>query len=227
PQVNEEISVKHLPSTEPDPHVVRVGWSLDSCSTQLGEEPFSYGYGGTGKKSTNCKFENYGEPFAENDVIACLASLYVPSRVTSWPVPMSFRVPVPHFGRPRVLWSCCPSSQPPQQGLTMPCVPSHVPKQGLTMPLPCPCPQILMMVGLPAAGKTTWAVKHAAANPGKKYNILGTNAIMDKMRVMGLRRQRNYAGRWDVLIQQATQCLNRLIQIAARKRRNYILDQVG
>lgn len=43
---------------------------------------------------------------------------------------------------------------------------------------------------------------------------------------MGLRRQRNYAGRWDVLIQQATQCLNRLIQIAARKKRNYILDQV-
>lgn len=43
--------------------------------------------------------------------------------------------------------------------------------------------QILMMVGLPAAGKTTWAVKHAAANPSKKYNILGTNAIMDKMRV--------------------------------------------
>ncbi|KAF1579936.1 Heterogeneous nuclear ribonucleoprotein U-like protein 1, partial [Eudyptes moseleyi] len=86
--------------------------------------------------------------------------------------------------------------------------------------------EILMMVGLPAAGKTTWAVKHAAANPSKKYNILGTNAIMDKMRVMGLRRQRNYAGRWDVLIQQATQCLNRLIQIAARKKRNYILDQV-
>lgn len=98
-QVNEEISVKHLPASEPDPHVVRVGWSLDSCSTQLGksarfgaenlffsspfrltrplsarsgEEPFSYGYGGTGKKSTNCKFENYGETFAENDVIACL-----------------------------------------------------------------------------------------------------------------------------------------------------------
>lgn len=39
------------------------------------------------------------------------------------------------------------------------------------------------MVGLPAAGKTTWAIKHAASNPSKKYNILGTNAIMDKMRV--------------------------------------------
>lgn len=40
-----------------------------------------------------------------------------------------------------------------------------------------------MMVGLPACGKTTWAVKHAATNPDKKYNILGTNAIMDKMKV--------------------------------------------
>lgn len=40
-----------------------------------------------------------------------------------------------------------------------------------------------MMVGLPACGKTTWAIKHAEANPKKKYNILGTNAIMDKMKV--------------------------------------------
>lgn len=114
--------------------------------------------------------------------------------------------------------------------------------------------QILMMVGLPGSGKTTWAIKHSKENPEKKFNILGTNAIMEKMKVrtyytypislgpfyvlswlfifllvfqvMGLRRQRNYAGRWDILISQATQCLNRLIQIAARKKRNYILDQV-
>lgn len=39
------------------------------------------------------------------------------------------------------------------------------------------------MVGLPACGKTTWAIKHAETNPEKKYNILGTNAIMDKMKV--------------------------------------------
>lgn len=45
-----------------------------------------------------------------------------------------------------------------------------------------------MMVGLPACGKTTWAIKHAETNPEKKYNILGTNAIMDKMKVGGMRR---------------------------------------
>lgn len=37
----------------------------------LGEEPFSYGYGGTGKKSSNCKFEDYGQKFGENDIIGC------------------------------------------------------------------------------------------------------------------------------------------------------------
>ena len=34
-----------------------------------GEEEYSYGYGGTGKASTECKFSDYGEKFANGDVI--------------------------------------------------------------------------------------------------------------------------------------------------------------
>lgn len=83
------------------------------------------------------------------------------------------------------------------------------------------------MVGLPTAGKTTWVIKHAASNPSKKYSMLGTRAIMSKMRLMGLHWQRNYTSCWDVLIQQATRCLNHLIQITARKKYNYILDQTN
>ncbi|KAM9734246.1 LOW QUALITY PROTEIN: heterogeneous nuclear ribonucleoprotein U-like protein 1 [Menidia menidia] len=247
-KINEEIPVKHLPSSEPDPHVVRIGWSLNHCSTQLGEEPFSFGYGGTGKKSSDCKFADYGEKFGENDVIGCYidfesedevqmgfskngVNLGVAFRTTK--EALAGRALFPHvlvkncavefnFGQRREPYF------PPLEGY------SYIHNLGMEDKIrgtkgpasKSEC-EILMMVGLPACGKTTWAIKHAESNPDKKYNILGTNAIMDKMKVMGLRRQRNYAGRWDLLIQQATQCLNRLIEIAARKRRNYILDQTN
>ena len=36
------------------------------------KEDKSFGYGSTGKKSWNRKFDDYGEEFAEGDVIGCL-----------------------------------------------------------------------------------------------------------------------------------------------------------
>ncbi|XP_064208564.1 heterogeneous nuclear ribonucleoprotein U-like protein 1 [Anguilla rostrata] len=247
-KINEEISVKHLPTSEPDPHVVRVGWSLDSCSTQLGEERFSYGYGGTGKKSSDCKFEDYGEKFGENDVLGCYIDFEGEEEVQmafskngKWLGPcysvnreeLAGRPLFPHvlvkncaiefnFGQKEEPFFPLPEGYAFIQDVLL-----EDRARGTVGPATKADCEILMMVGLPGAGKTTWAMKHAVENPEKKYNILGTNAIMEKMKVMGLRRQRNYAGRWDVLIQQATQCLNRLIQIAARKKRNYILDQTN
>lgn len=47
------------------------------------------------------------------------------------------------------------------------------------------------------------------------------------LQVMGLPRKRNYAGRWDVLIDKATKCLNRMLEIASKRKRNYIVDQVN
>ena len=43
--------------------------------------------------------------------------------------------------------------------------------------------EMVMMCGLPGCGKTTWALKHALENPDKKFTVLGTNNIIDKMKV--------------------------------------------
>ena len=40
-----------------------------------------------------------------------------------------------------------------------------------------------MMIGLPGAGKTFWAEKFAKEHPEKNYNILGTNNLIEKMKV--------------------------------------------
>lgn len=43
--------------------------------------------------------------------------------------------------------------------------------------------EVYMMVGLPGAGKTYWAENHAKENPEKRFNILGTNSLLDRMKV--------------------------------------------
>ena len=43
--------------------------------------------------------------------------------------------------------------------------------------------EVIMVIGLPCAGKTYWATKHMEKNPDKHYVLLGTNEIMDKMKV--------------------------------------------
>ena len=40
-----------------------------------------------------------------------------------------------------------------------------------------------MMIGLPGAGKTFWAEKYAKENEEKNFNILGTNNLIEKMKV--------------------------------------------
>merc|ERR1712087_84915 len=65
------------------------------------------------------------------------------------------------------------------------------------------------------------------ANPLKSYLLLGTNSVIDQMKVMNVKRQRNYAGRWEELISQATPIFNKLVEIAGKTPRNFILDQTN
>ncbi|TKY71624.1 Heterogeneous nuclear ribonucleoprotein U protein 1 [Spatholobus suberectus] len=87
--------------------------------------------------------------------------------------------------------------------------------------------EVIMMVGLPASGKTTWAEKWVKDHPEKRYVLLGTNLILDQMRVPGLLRRNNYGERFDLLMDRATGIFNILLSRAANIPRNYIIDQTN
>ncbi|XP_057961572.1 uncharacterized protein LOC131153342 isoform X2 [Malania oleifera] len=97
---------------------------------------------------------------------------------------------------------------------------------GPTFSNPSNC-EVLMMVGLPASGKTTWAEKWVKEHPEKHYVVLGTNLALDQMKVPGLLRKHNYGGRFERLMDQATGIFNTLLSRAAGIYRNYIIDQTN
>jgi len=49
--------------------------NLFQANLDLGTDPYGFGYGGTGKKSNNRQFDDYGTPFGLNDVIGCALDL--------------------------------------------------------------------------------------------------------------------------------------------------------
>jgi len=62
-------------ATVSDEGLCRVGWSTNQANLDLGTDAHGFGYGGTGKKSNNRQFDDYGTPFGLNDVIGCALDL--------------------------------------------------------------------------------------------------------------------------------------------------------
>lgn len=222
---------------EKDPHIIRVGWSLEECSLQLGEEPYSYGYGGTGKFSQNSKFATYGEKFGQGDVIGALLDM------DTQPPTISYMKNGQWLGIAHTLHGFTPGIKekalfphiltknsrfrmnlgqegtwyPPPQGYNYV---QQVPEKIKSMDAPekkneC---EMIMIIGLPGAGKTTLAENMKRSYAEKRYNIIGTDTLIDKMKVMGLPRKNNYNGRWEVLIDKATKALNKLFEIAKKQK---------
>ncbi|KAK6154688.1 hypothetical protein DH2020_008936 [Rehmannia glutinosa] len=87
--------------------------------------------------------------------------------------------------------------------------------------------EVIMMVGLPASGKTTWAEKWVKEHPEKRYVLLGTNLALEQMKVPGLLRKHNYSERFDLLMDRATKIFNVLLSRACKIPRNFIIDQTN
>ena len=66
-----------------------------------------------------------------------------------------------------------------------------------------------MMIGLPGAGKTTYAKKQLAEKPEKRYYILGQDMVMGHLRNAAVRRyklkyvEHNYRARYRLRENQA------------------------
>ena len=43
--------------------------------------------------------------------------------------------------------------------------------------------EMIMMIGLPGSGKTSWVEKHVAAHPEKRYNVIGASVLQERMKV--------------------------------------------
>ncbi|CAO1411343.1 unnamed protein product [Diamesa tonsa] len=228
-------------------HELRCGWSSSNSNLQLGENELSYGLDTSGKKCANNEFSDYSVKFgAIGDVIGvhldvndemCNIQFNVngkdqgiafefeksslndealfPHIVTK---NIEFKV---NFGQmENSLWSQAPDYQ-------------YIGKYEIETLASGPrrpesrkeC-EVIMLIGLPGAGKSFWALQRSKDNPTKRYTILGTKYLLEKMKIQGEPRKPNSGpGRWEKLIELCNRGLLTLNEIACQRRRNYILDQ--
>ncbi|XP_072493397.1 heterogeneous nuclear ribonucleoprotein U-like protein 2 isoform X3 [Notamacropus eugenii] len=225
--------------------LLRVGWSVDFSCPQLGEDEFSYGFDGRGLKAENGQFEEYGQAFGENDVIGCFANFESEEVELSFSkngddLGVAFRVSKESLNErallPHVLCKNCvvelnfgqkeePFFPPAEEFVFIHAVPVEDRVRTTLPPKTTEECEVLLMVGLPGSGKTQWALKYAQDNPEKRYNVLGAETVLNQMRMKGPEEPELDPKSRDLLVQQASQCLSKLVQVASRTKRNIILDQ--
>jgi heterogeneous nuclear ribonucleoprotein U-like protein 1 len=243
----EELTNKEL--GEPIPtHLFRVGWSLLDTGLQLGEDKYSYGYESSGRFVINKQFQNYGIQFGVGDVVASFLNItesgisisysvngVSQSEAVSIPltdVPENFAL-FPHvlsrncafqlnLGSQEESWFAKPEEFNDYEFLDK--VESKI--AGPARPENRNDCEVILMCGLPAAGKTHWVREYVQSNPDKKYTLLGNTHLLEKMTVSGDALKTKFKGSWNILLDKLQKCLNKLIEIAALRRRNYIIDQV-
>ncbi|CAL1683064.1 unnamed protein product [Lasius platythorax] len=239
-----KITEHHSAVTKDEKHVLRIGWSVPFSSMQLGEERLSYAYTSAGQKGTDGKFTDYGSRFGKDDVVGCYLdmtpedTIELSYTVNGEDLGSAFSISKEELGDrplfPHILSKNCTfvcnfgqeqgwCEQIPDYTLVGN-VESKDRVAGPRRPDAKAHCEVIMICGLPAAGKTTWARKHAADHPVKLYNILALHNLVEKTGDVALSDQENICRR-EVIIDKCNRALDQLIDVASGRRRNYILDQ--
>ena len=245
-KILKDLVVKMPETGKPTRSILRVGYSQPLTSLFLGDTAESWGFGGTGKKSHNNEFKDFGQKFGAGDVMGVVMDFddmqisytkngeFLGVCYTNLPKSCKELGMFPHLFLKNVKVQCNFSRENrwfdtpgPDIKFLNEAPDKHCVENPVDHPESRDECEFIQMVGLPACGKTYWAQKHMQRHPRKSYLLLGTNAVIDQMKVMGLNRQRAYAERWQELITQATPVFNKMVDLAAKTPRNFILDQTN
>jgi len=235
-----------------EPHEMRVGWSTDCSNLQAGESPLAWAISNFGKKANDSSFEDFeGCTFTTEDVITAMADFSGDKVSFSYAkngesLGEAFSVPTSQLaGKPLFPHVSCRNVKvevnfgknkdgeakenffPLLEGYTMAgnCLESaqrSVPRTEKRDEC-----EMIMLIGLPASGKTTWANKHVAENPLKRYNVIGTSVLLERMKVNGEPRKKHMTTKWEQLISKLTKCCQDMLRLASQRRRNFIVDQTN
>lgn len=238
-------SYRHSSTSELGHFVARIGWSGEHASQKLGEEPLSFGYGSQGQFSKEDVHVDYGDEFTDGDVIGAMLNL------DSNPATVSFMKNGEDLGiadtlfvdrdKPPVMFPHVYAKNyrihvnfgqkhgwfPPPEGYQyIGLLPLSEMVPGLRPPREKSQCEVIMLVGLPGSGKSSWAIKKQQENPDKRYNILGTDILVESLGTSESHRM-SYRERFNRFSKTADECFKTLIDIATGKHRNYILDQTN
>jgi len=233
-----------------EPHELRVGWSTDDSNLQAGESALSFAFSNFAKKAKDSTFEDFASSFTKDDVVTAMidfsganVSLSYAKNGESLGEAFSFpksqlggKALFPHISSRNVKFEANFGKNkdgtdkepffPLQDGFTMAGAQVASAQRGLARIGKRDECEMIMLIGLPGSGKTTWASKFAGEHPDKRYNVIGTTQLVERMKVNGEPRKNSMEkAKWDTLFSKLTKCGQDMLRIASQRRRNIIVDQ--
>ncbi|CAH0547849.1 unnamed protein product [Brassicogethes aeneus] len=234
---------------EPIPsHLIRIGFSIIDSELLLGDYEHSYGYENSGRFVTNKQFEDYGVKFAVGDVVGAYLSIDTNMTITytvnGVAQPQAISVPVselpenfvmfPHVVTRNIGFEANlgqkeePFFPSPDDLADYPLLDKVEEKvAGPQRPVNRSDCEIILMCGLPACGKTHWVREHIKNNKENRYLVIGNTQLLEKMTVSGKPLKSAFKGRWSLLMDRLQRSINKILEWACQRRRNYIIDQTN